>query len=433
MLLLLFVCVTSCKDEDESSKVIPYDPSIPIEVTNFSPETGSGGNQFLVYGKNFGTDTSKIKVSIEGSEAIVVSSNGTCIYCYVPRKAKTGPVTVTVKDGDNIQSGSSEKEFVYIPNLVVKTVCGFVDRDGNSDLVDGTYDVAQFKALHWLEFDKDYKNLLIVEDRLALRKLSLDEKKVETLINSSGGNLNQIRAICFSPDYERLYFWNDQESENGTGIAVSTRAGDFKNWKTILQQRNICGGAVHPKNEDIFYNRWGGGEYFRWNVEDYPNLALNSKLLFRVENQFNSSLIFAPSGKFAYITSISHNCIYKVDYYEETGEIGGVRILCGAKGVKGYVDGPGTKAQFNDLKQGTFDEEDNFYICDAGNHCIRKITPEGQVSTFAGRGGNWGYADGDLRKEALFSYPVAIAYNKETEEFYIGDKSNYRIRVVTKE
>ena len=47
--------------------------------------------------------------------------------------------------------------------------------------------------------------------------------------------------------------------------------------------------------------------------------------------------------------------------------------------------------------------------------CIRKITPQGKVSTFAGRGsaslnGNpWGYVDGDLRQEARFDRPKGIA------------------------
>lgn len=108
-------------------------------------------------------------------------------------------------------------------------------------------------------------------------------------------------------------------------------------------------------------------------------------------------------------------------------------ILCGSKGNAGYVDGPGSKAQFDSPQQGCFDENDNFYICDQSNCLIRKIEPSGQVTTFAGRHREYGWADGDLRKEARFDRPHGIAYNKKTGEFYIADKNNKRIRIITKE
>ena len=68
-----------------------------------------------------------------------------------------------------------------------------------------------------------------------------------------------------------------------------------------------------------------------------------------------------------------------------------------------------------------------------------KITPQGKVSTFAGRGsaslnGNpWGYVDGDLRQEARFDRPKGIAYDEATDTYYIGDGSNRRIRKIAYE
>ena len=84
-------------------------------------------------------------------------------------------------------------------------------------------------------------------------------------------------------------------------------------------------------------------------------------------------------------------------------------------------------------QQGCFDDDDNFYVCDQSNNLIRKVEPSGQVTTFAGRQYEWGWADGDLRKEARFDRPHGIAYNKHTGEFYIADKNNKRIRIITKE
>lgn len=447
---VMLMCLMGCSNnEADDEDLLPYDPAKPVRITGFTPEKGSGGDKFIIYGDNFGTDSSLVKLSINEVQGVIISVSNTSIYGFVPRKAESAPVVVTVGKGGDMQTAVSEKNFEYIPGLSVRTVAGFVDRDNNSNLVDGTLDVAQFKELFWFQFDKDCKELYIVEDRIGLRKLVLQpeegkRQEVKTIFTGSDQQLGQIRAMQFSADYERLYFWNDQEAETGTGIAMATRTSppnnpndkDFRTPTTLLRQRNVCGGAIHPfleHEQDVFYNRWGGGEYFRFNKEDYPNDTYFSKEMFRVENQFNSSLIFAPNGKFAYITSISHHCIYKVDYNEATGLLGGLRILCGQKGKAGYADGPGTKAQFNELKQGCFDEDNNFYICDANNQCIRKVTPEGLVSTYAGRGNDWGYVDGDARKEAKFNYPCAIAYNHATKEFYIGDRRNYRIRVVTTE
>ena len=125
--------------------------------------------------------------------------------------------------------------------------------------------------------------------------------------------------------------------------------------------------------------------------------------------------------------------IYKAMYDEQTHELQKAQPFCGSRSEAGFNDDIGAAARFRDPAQGCFDEEDNFYLCDQGNYCIRKITPNGTVTTFAGRPGDWGYADGDLRKEAQFNRPFAIAYDPTTETFYVGDKNNMRIRTILKE
>ena len=50
----------------------------------------------------------------------------------------------------------------------------------------------------------------------------------------------------------------------------------------------------------------------------------------------------------------------------------------------GYADGAFEAAQFNSPFGIAIDAEDNLYIADAGNKTVRKITPEGFVSTLAG-------------------------------------------------
>jgi hypothetical protein len=118
----------------------------------------------------------------------------------------------------------------------------------------------------------------------------------------------------------------------------------------------------------------------------------------------------------------------------------------GLGGGSGYLDDIGLSAKCNRPYQAIFvfnqeyadkgmEDKYDVYFSDANNHCIRKVTPQGIVTTFAGRGNNQtsGYADGLAREEALFKTPQAITYNPATKEFYIGDGGNKRIRVIYEE
>lgn len=88
--------------------------------------------------------------------------------------------------------------------------------------------------------------------------------------------------------------------------------------------------------------------------------------------------------------------------------------------------------------QGKTDVYD-FYLCDHNNNAIRKVTPEGEVSTFAGRGSVgidgrvWGWIDGEARETARFREPTGICYDEEEEIFYVADRENKRIRTISVE
>lgn len=85
-----------------------------------------------------------------------------------------------------------------------------------------------------------------------------------------------------------------------------------------------------------------------------------------------------------------------------------VTTLAGG-GEAGYMDGSGSEARFyfndshnsyQEVDQGwrrgcvCADEQGNVYVGDAVNSCIRKITPDGTVTTLAGRAGDYSYLDG---------------------------------------
>lgn len=122
-----------------------------------------------------------------------------------------------------------------------------------------------------------------------------------------------------------------------------------------------------------------------------------------------------------YLAYTNSHCIYTYDVLTKKHE-----LFAGIVNNAGYLDGIGSYAMFNQPRQLILDEDDNLYIADTENHVIRKITPQGQVSTVIGQAGVAGYQDGDP-EVALFDRPHGVCINKEGI-IYIGDYENQCIR-----
>lgn len=97
--------------------------------------------------------------------------------------------------------------------------------------------------------------------------------------------------------------------------------------------------------------------------------------------------------------------------------------------LEGYADGIDTAARFKDPGQMAIDANDNLYVADEGNHRIRKITPAGLVTTLAGQSSS-GVQDGN-GTAARFDNPFAIAVDKTTGNVYTADWDGYTVRKIT--
>lgn len=105
---------------------------------------------------------------------------------------------------------------------------------------------------------------------------------------------------------------------------------------------------------------------------------------------------------------------------------GNVTTLAG-DGQRGFRDGDAADARFNGLNELTLDNAGNVYVTDSGNSRVRKISPEGVVSTVAGSGER-GFADGDPVK-ASFKGPAGIAVDA-AGNLYVAEIGNHRIRKI---
>jgi sugar lactone lactonase YvrE len=105
-----------------------------------------------------------------------------------------------------------------------------------------------------------------------------------------------------------------------------------------------------------------------------------------------------------------------------------VTLLAGTKGVPGSADGLGSAAQFRNPGSLAFDPAGNLVVADTGNHTIRRVAPDGTVTTLAGSPGLPGTADG-LGSLARFNAPYGIAVSG-TGSVYIADSQNHTIRLM---
>ncbi|MBI3693826.1 MAG: hypothetical protein HY238_03160, partial [Acidobacteria bacterium] len=103
--------------------------------------------------------------------------------------------------------------------------------------------------------------------------------------------------------------------------------------------------------------------------------------------------------------------------------------------------GPATRAQFQfllgDDAEGleeyshiAFDAQGNLYIPDQGNDRIRKLAPDGTITTAAGNG-QFGFSgNGGPAREASLASPISVAFDA-AGNMYIADQDNHRIRKVS--
>ncbi|WP_030220130.1 NHL domain-containing protein [Streptomyces bikiniensis] len=131
----------------------------------------------------------------------------------------------------------------------------------------------------------------------------------------------------------------------------------------------------------------------------------------------------------------STGTLYSSDYFNhrvrKVTTDGKVSTVAGT-GVAGYRgdNGPALSAQLNCPREVAVDGAGNLYITDSANHRVRKVTPDGTISTAVGTGAAGFGGDGGSATAARINYALGAAVDGDGV-LYVSDHGNHRVRKVT--
>lgn len=453
-LSLVAFCLSGCKD-DEDVGGAAFDPNRPVVITDFTPKEASYGNDLVLYGDNFGNDPSKVKVTIGGKNARVIGVKGKSLYCVVPQSAtkKTVQVDILGDNGESIASATAESEFTYVKKWLVSTFIGthyevssdFVEKDGPFN------DCGGFNNIFWFSWDpkSNFDKLYFTMDGKNIRVIDFAHENADGTkgyVSTMTTRFSRVTAMTWTAptdaahDQDMIYSYN-HANDNLEANYLYTRSSGFKD-EVLLGRaaRGVNGNMVHPVNGEFYYSRYRAGDVWKYDFE-----TNTQELAFTLPySGVATYMVPHPTGNYAYLLQQETYYIARTDYDWAKQCFTTPYTICGQPRDWGYVDGVGTRAKLNRPIQGVFvknpdyagqEDEYDFYFCDKNNHCVRILTPSGRITTFAGRGNNStsGYNDGDLRSQALFSEPRALAYDEKRNCFYVGDGLNKVIRKIAQE
>ena len=459
LLMLVSFCFIGCKDDDGGEKGTPFDPSKPVVISDFIPKEGGWGSRLLLYGNNFGDDPTKVKVTIGGKEAKVITVTNDNLYCFVPRGADAGNIEVTVLDGrgEELAYGEIDEKFVYKKKMLVSTLVGetdpeILDENKNFEIIDGPWgNCGGLEKMEWLVFDPNNKDRLYVCGGAKTHRIVDFAEETLGSIKFTGEASAATNILSFTNDGQLIVVCNIAQ-DNKNGLFFFSPESNFQT-QVKLPARGCRAAIPHPINGEIYTSRYDKGWIGRYDpvTGDYK--------MDEIQMPYGSLDLFVaihPKGYYMYIMVRNKHVIYRADYdfdddyddeyddeYEKTFTT--PYLVCGKYDDKGITDGVGGNVRMNEPQQGCFvkneeytgqKDEYDFYFVDKQNHCVRTLTPTGRVKIYAGRpngDGTKGFNDGDLRKEARFNYPASIVWDEKRECLLVGDSNNHRIRKIAME
>lgn len=485
LLLSLFIGFQMSCSDDKVEGYEAFDPSKPIEILSFYPDSGGIATPMIIEGKNFGSDTTGMKVFFEDSlgvkhEAGLVSSNGSMIYAMVPKLTYLKELKIIVERkqaADKIIAGMADDHFFYKTQTTVSSVVGKPEPDNrNVKTMGGDFTSATLSVPVAICLD-DEDNIFIVERAFWLQDgayvgqsvLNDQGEGVQSNIVLADTKNENVLVMKYGAAYSNAPAFSDEEGNEAVYIPEDlglyfygmnkalSYAPRRRSLITNEETKNVVEGNwkysfVVNKVDKMVYTVMWKGQLVRFNPSTRAVELLLEKVIPDISNAkgesgTNAYCVFSPlDPNMLYMCFEDYNIISRVDVSDLAdkdkttykGEMyAGKSILDGPVGGRGWEDGLLENARFFAPKQIVFTGDGKLYIADTGNHCIRVIDTtapkdKATVSTAIGLPGSAGFQDGGP-EIAKFNYPAGVAVSSDGTIVYVADSKNHVIRKLSVE
>jgi sugar lactone lactonase YvrE len=467
----------SCKDDEES-------PSSPITISSVTPDVGMPGTAVTIAGLGFSSDKTSVRVLFNGSPGEITSASETQLVVTVPSGASTGSIDIFVGK----QRAVSPLFTVPVPlafkklsvssappqvNIRVSGV-GFSKKAGENVVkfngvaaqVIQAIDTALVvnvptNATSGLITIEAYGSKVTTGEFTVLPPVSITsispstgpkgtEVTVQGMSFGTTPSMNIVRingksASVKSATATQLVVLVPDDA--GTGAVSITRDSVTVSQGTFVYQyfsktttfagstlgRDDGNAASAQFNEPSDLARDAAGNIY---VADEQNnlirkitsagsvTTLAGSVAGHADGKGDKAKFNGPS---ALVTDSAGNLFVaeRAGYIRKITPDGTVTTLAG-DGTQGHKDG--TAAIFGEPNGIAIDSKSNLYVTEAAGY-VRKIKPSGEVTTLAGDG-TAGYADGN-GIDAKFNMPIGIGINPGDDQIYVADAGNNRIRVIS--
>jgi sugar lactone lactonase YvrE len=338
--------VSSCKEDE----VEPPN----LTVTSFSPTTGGPGTVVEVIGAGFSATASENVVKLKDKVCVVTAATATKLTITMPVDGETGAISVTV-GGKTAQ----RLTFTFIPITPVFAITSISPTTGAKNTV-VTIAGSGFSTVL-------ADNIVTINNKACVVTAATATQLTVTIPpNAGSGKIKVAKGVSTAESQTFDYLFT---------ITASTFAGSSEG-----DAEGTGTAAQFKKPKDLVFDAAG-------------NLYVTDADNFKIKK-------ITPAGV----------------------------VTTFAGSTQGSTDGTGTGAQFNYAAGIAIDGSGNLYLADENNQKIRKITSAGVVTTLAGSG-TGGSANG-TGASAEFNYPTGVAVDA-SGNVYVADKDNHRIRKIS--
>ena len=427
------IALVGCSDSDDTTTPgpgdQPYDGPVvegsSMSLSTFSPNYGKYLQKVVFEGSGFTSpEDMKVYFNQRPSAVIGVSADGTKFYALAPRLPGDDCVISVVQGSDSLVYN---EHFAYTASTTVETLVG----TGKAGQTMGSFAEAEISPYYAVA---DQNGNLFVSSRNQVDAGGATNNNSFIRVDMNNNEVSMLSNGC-TPNVPTC----DQE----TGIvSVPTEAyvGSFIEFNPVEmwapRNRQF---TWDPNNTDVPANPWkhsmvvnptDGKIYTRFyhgHIVKIDPVTYESELVLKARSNVDTyGLCFRNSEpNVLYFTTYQEHRIWKLDMNLPKEQWEAVQIS-GGTGVAGHRDGDLDQALFHNPTMIFQDSQDNIYVADEYNHCIRRITPENQVETVLGIPGKAGWQDG-AKESALFNRPRGLTIDKD-DNIYVCDYGNARIR-----